>query len=309
MPTAEAEALIHDLNQIEAEAKEFFASLPEMEYTDWWSTHGRDHYWEQVPPDQQDDVAPLLERLVDLGQNASLAIRRSPLLDQPDVVASGHLVRALRAALLLRKYERWDPDVLHDEGTVLGLKPGGSSDSQAEHPRGAERQFVESAAELRSLLVLVGPGGPSAGGMPSVVERAGVRPGTAFIMMSMQPDDPFLTDVCDTVKRCFDQFGIQAVRADDIEHEGVITQKILDQIRTAEFLFADLSGERPSVYYEVGYAHALQRRVILFRKAGTVIHFDLAAYNCPEYENMRSLAEQLTRRLEANTGKKAPESR
>ncbi len=83
----------------------------------------------------------------------------------------------------------------------------------------------------------------------------------------------------------------------------MIKEKIIDKIKSSEFLFADLTGARPSVYYEVGFAHAIRKRVVLYRKAGEKLHFDLAGYNCPEYKNLSDLEGMLRKRLFHMTGR------
>jgi hypothetical protein len=139
---------------------------------------------------------------------------------------------------------------------------------------------------------------------PTELPPSSFQPNTAFILMWMDKTQPELKDVLRTVKRVCKQFGITAFRADEFEQADVITTLILDYIRSAEFLIADLTGERPNVYYEVGYAHAIGKRPILFRHVGVHLHFDLSVHNVPEYQTFSDLEELLTRRLEAITGKK-----
>ena len=67
-------------------------------------------------------------------------------------------------------------------------------------------------------------------------------------------------------------------------------------------MVADMTGHRPSVYYEAGHAHGLGKDVLFtcrendFKK----LHFDIRQHNCIKWETADDLREKLETRIRAN---------
>jgi hypothetical protein len=228
------------------------------------------------------------------------AARGAALVAEADLQDLRHNVRRMLAAIRFNEYRHSGVYVHHDEGTVLGVDPPSQEETPLELATEALPNFAKATDGVRDLIDLLTPNDAS---QIAVGSTSVYRPNTAFIMMPIDAQNPDLVDVKNGIRDVFKEFGIQAITADDIEHDDVITARILEEIETSEFLLADVTGERPNVYYEVGHAHARNKRVILYRKIGTRIHFDLAHRNCPEYKNVTELKDLLRRRLEVVTNR------
>jgi hypothetical protein len=77
--------------------------------------------------------------------------------------------------------------------------------------------------------------------------------------------------------------GYNVKRADDIRSQNNILGDIVEGIVSCDFIVADLTGANPNVYYELGIAHALNKKVILLTQEIDELPFDLRSYRVVSY--------------------------
>ena len=76
-----------------------------------------------------------------------------------------------------------------------------------------------------------------------------------------------------------------------------IIPRILEGIGRSAFLIADVSGVRPNVYYEIGFAQGLGKQVVITARTGTTLPFDVMDVPVIFWDTQDSLKEQLRKRL------------
>ncbi len=73
--------------------------------------------------------------------------------------------------------------------------------------------------------------------------------------------------------------------ADETYGPGLIISDISKQIIDSKIIIADITPANPNVYYEVGYAHALNKPTILIAEKPTELPFDVSPFRTLFYEN------------------------
>lgn len=100
------------------------------------------------------------------------------------------------------------------------------------------------------------------------------------------------------IKAAAEEAGAYAERVDEQMYDGSVLTRIYNQIAKADIIVSDMTGKSPNVFYETGYAHALDQRVILLTQDADDIPFDLKHHPHIIYEgSISNLKEQLFRSL------------
>lgn len=90
-----------------------------------------------------------------------------------------------------------------------------------------------------------------------------------------------------------EECGFEAVRVDKMNDFGSITDTIMDELRTADLVIADLTGKNPNVFYEIGFRNCLGKPAIHLKSKEETIPFDVSAIRTLEYDlkDLDSVAE------------------
>lgn len=142
-----------------------------------------------------------------------------------------------------------------------------------QHTKRRKDQFANFAAKAQEIL-----------------EPASFR---AFVVMPIQGGDYGALRE-QMIKKTFDarfeaisnllsDYNCTAIRIDKEMHLGNLVERIKEEIEQSDFVIADLTDERPSCYFEAGYADGLGKKIIyiagndsvLQEGVKTKLHFDI----------------------------------
>ncbi|MCK5660022.1 MAG: hypothetical protein KAH86_01585 [Methanosarcinales archaeon] len=119
-----------------------------------------------------------------------------------------------------------------------------------------------------------------------------------FIFVLMPFDSKFDDIYKYGIKGAAEDVGAYAERVDEQIYSDGILERIFNQISKADVIVADMSDRNSNVFYEVGYAHALGKNVLLLTQKADDIPFDLRNKAHTVYEGkIDKLRRDLIRKL------------
>lgn len=114
-----------------------------------------------------------------------------------------------------------------------------------------------------------------------------IDPLSAFVIMPF--GEKWAADTFDTIKDACTKCHIKAKRADTIFDTGLIVDNIWKLINESGLIIADITKHNANVFYELGIAHTIGKKVILIRKKdGESPPFDIQFWRYYDYETSRT---------------------
>jgi hypothetical protein len=109
-------------------------------------------------------------------------------------------------------------------------------------------------------------------------------PPTCFAVM--QFTDEFNVLYQDVIRPVCESYGYKVVRGDDFYTSGQIMEDVTQSIRSAALIIADVTPNNANVFYEVGYAHAINKPTILLSdRKRERLPFDISGFRTLFYDN------------------------
>ncbi|WP_371397223.1 nucleoside 2-deoxyribosyltransferase [Fretibacter rubidus] len=91
--------------------------------------------------------------------------------------------------------------------------------------------------------------------------------------------------------------GLTCTRADEDQFNGSIREEIITMIRKADVVVVEVSDPNLNVYYELGWAHALEKPTILCTTNIELSPFDIKGLNHIVYTTVFELKKKFRKRL------------
>lgn len=86
----------------------------------------------------------------------------------------------------------------------------------------------------------------------------------------------FQTFYYNVIKPVVESLGYSISKADEDLRVGEVIKQILESIQNSRLVIADVSGKNPNVFYELGFAHGIHKKVLIITQSSEDIPFDIS---------------------------------
>ncbi|MHC4745354.1 MAG: hypothetical protein ACYS8Z_25865 [Planctomycetota bacterium] len=128
-------------------------------------------------------------------------------------------------------------------------------------------------------------------------DKSNRKVGAAFVIMPF--DESYDEIYSKGIEEVVEEKGYRCTRVEEQYLSGQIIDAIRRNILESDIIIAEMTDRNPNVYYEVGYAHGVQKYPILLTKDAGQLPFDVDGYQRLVYEGSSEvLRTELGKRLD-----------